>query len=58
VSERKLPAHSAILNVKECNLITFLKRLQRSKHETVEIETGMAEKSRRGQANRQQKLLV
>ncbi len=35
--------------------ITFLKRLQKLKQETVENKTGMAEKSRWDQANRRQK---
>jgi hypothetical protein len=37
-------------------LIIFLKRLQKLKHETAEIETGMAEKSHRDQAKRNKKL--
>jgi hypothetical protein len=45
---RKKEINVDILNLKEFNLITFLKRLQKLKHESAEIETGMAEKSRQG----------
>jgi hypothetical protein len=51
-------AHLSILYLKVYRLIiiTFLKRLQKLKQETAEIETGIAEKSCWDQANRRQKL--